>query len=187
MLWTTSGARSHRRLVENKQPRSRHQGASDRGHLLFAAGSEAGLCLSLFLQARKVAIDTFEVGGGFATTGAAAQGAGDEILLDRQRAESNDVLQAPGRVLAGPDSDGFARCTSMPSKRISPLVMAPRSAGSRLEIAFSVVVLPAPLAPSSARISPGAKPQADVMQRDDRMIVHRFDGRDCRAAIPVQT
>ena len=37
-----------------------------------------------------------------------------------------------------------------PAKVIEPLVTSPRSARNRLEMAFKVVVLPAPLAPSSA-------------------------------------
>src|SRR6478735_5077651 len=51
-------------------------------------------------------------------------------------------------------SFGDRDCTSTPSNRIEPLVTSPRSAWSRLEIAFSVVVLPAPLAPSSATMPP---------------------------------
>ena len=49
---------------------------------------------------------------------------------------------------------GESRSTRSPSNMIAPLVTSPRSARSRLEIAFSVVVLPAPLAPSSATIPP---------------------------------
>ena len=39
-------------------------------------------------------------------------------------------------------------------RTIEPLVTSPRSARSRFEIAFSVVVLPAPLAPRSATMPP---------------------------------
>src|SRR6516165_3257279 len=41
-----------------------------------------------------------------------------------------------------------------PAKLIEPLVTSPRSARSRLEIAFNVVVLPAPLPPSNATMPP---------------------------------
>jgi hypothetical protein len=51
-------------------------------------------------------------------------------------------------------SFGERLCTSAPSKAMVPLVTSPRSARSKLEMAFSVVVLPAPLAPSSATMPP---------------------------------
>ena len=51
-------------------------------------------------------------------------------------------------------SSGESACTSRPSKTIEPLVTSPRSVRSRLEIAFSVVVLPAPLAPRRAVMPP---------------------------------
>ena len=41
-----------------------------------------------------------------------------------------------------------------PANSMLPLVTSPRSARSRLEIALSVVVLPAPLAPSRATMPP---------------------------------
>src|SRR5262249_53156404 len=49
---------------------------------------------------------------------------------------------------------GARRVISSPSKVTRPRVMAPSSLASRPEIAFSVVDLPAPLAPSSAVMPP---------------------------------
>ena len=49
---------------------------------------------------------------------------------------------------------GESRSTLSPSNRIAPLVTSPRSARKRFEIAFKVVVLPAPFAPSSATMPP---------------------------------
>ena len=49
---------------------------------------------------------------------------------------------------------GVSRSTRLPMNSIVPLVTSPRSARSRFEMAFSVVVLPAPLAPSSVTILP---------------------------------
>ncbi|MNL62528.1 hypothetical protein D3C87_1865570 [compost metagenome] len=49
---------------------------------------------------------------------------------------------------------GVSWSTRSPRYSIEPLVTSPRSACSRLEMALSVVVLPAPLAPSSATILP---------------------------------
>src|SRR5262245_39644697 len=51
-------------------------------------------------------------------------------------------------------SFGEDACTSSPSNTIAPLVTSPRSECSRLEMALSVVVLPAPLAPSKATMCP---------------------------------
>ena len=51
-------------------------------------------------------------------------------------------------------SFGVSRSIRSPRYSIVPLVTSPRSARSRLEIAFSVVVLPAPFAPSSATMPP---------------------------------
>ena len=58
---------------------------------------------------------------------------------------------------------------------IEPLVTSPRSACSRLEIAFSVVVLPAPLAPSSATMPPLRHRQRDALQHEDDVIVDDLD------------
>ncbi len=41
-----------------------------------------------------------------------------------------------------------------PAKAIEPFVTSPRSARNRFEIAFNVVVLPAPLPPRSATMPP---------------------------------
>jgi hypothetical protein len=51
-------------------------------------------------------------------------------------------------------SFGVSRSMRWPMNSIVPFVTSPRSARSRLEIAFSVVVLPAPLAPSNVTILP---------------------------------
>src|SRR5512132_2473830 len=50
--------------------------------------------------------------------------------------------------------DGLRLSMRTPSKWIAPLVTSPRSACSRFETAFSVVVLPAPLAPRRATMPP---------------------------------
>ena len=49
---------------------------------------------------------------------------------------------------------GVSRSMRSPRYSIDPLVTSPRSARSRFEMALSVVVLPAPLAPSSATMRP---------------------------------
>ena len=49
---------------------------------------------------------------------------------------------------------GESPSTRSPMNSTEPFVTLPRSASSRLEMAFSVVDLPAPLAPSSATMAP---------------------------------
>ena len=51
-------------------------------------------------------------------------------------------------------SFGVSLSTRLPVNSIVPLVTSPRSARKRLEIDFSVVLLPAPFAPSSATTPP---------------------------------
>ena len=51
-------------------------------------------------------------------------------------------------------SEAFRRWSGCPWSSTTPLVTSPRSVRSSPEIAFSVVLLPAPLAPSSATIPP---------------------------------
>src|SRR3984893_5499288 len=57
---------------------------------------------------------------------------------------------SPRRTSALGESD----CTRSPANTIAPLVTSPRSEWSRFETAFSVVVFPAPLAPSNATMPP---------------------------------
>src|SRR6266516_2957297 len=51
-------------------------------------------------------------------------------------------------------SDGLRRSTRSPRYSTLPLVTSPRSARSKFEMALSVVVFPAPLAPRRATIAP---------------------------------
>ena len=59
---------------------------------------------------------------------------------------------------------GGKRSIRSPPNSIAPLVIAPRSEGSRPEIAFSVVVFPAPLAPSNVVI-PASRTLSDTPLR----------------------
>ena len=51
------------RFVEHQKIRPAHQGAADRQHLLFAAGKRAALLPVSFLEARKKAVNPFNVAG----------------------------------------------------------------------------------------------------------------------------
>ena len=62
-----------------------------------------------------------------------------------------------------------------PRNSIVPLVTSPRSARSRFEIAFSVVVLPAPLAPSSATMPPSRHLERHALQHEDHVVVDDLD------------
>ena len=81
-----------------------------------------------------------------------ANGAGKTTTL---KAISNLLHAERGEVTKGSIIfDGTEVHARSPSKAIEPFVTSPRSAWRRLEIALSVVVLPAPLAPSSAVMPP---------------------------------
>ena len=80
-----------------------------------------------------------------------------------RRRSAGSPRPSDGRSSVAPPSPGSRRAARIvgvspsmrsPRHRIVPLVTSPRSARSRLEIAFRVVVLPAPLAPSSATMPP---------------------------------
>ena len=62
-----------------------------------------------------------------------------------------------------------------PLKTISPRVTSPSSVLSSPEIAFSVVDLPAPLAPSSATIAPLRHIEAQAAQHQDDVVIHHLD------------
>ena len=59
---TTTGAKTHRRLVEHEQLGAGHQPAAHREHLLLAAGQRAALLGDALLEAREELEDTLEVG-----------------------------------------------------------------------------------------------------------------------------
>ena len=61
-----------------------------------------------------------------------------------------------------------------PSNSTLPLVISPRWTSSSPEIARSSVVLPAPLAPSSATIEPEANSSTDAAQHKDDVVVNDF-------------
>ena len=62
-----------------------------------------------------------------------------------------------------------------PSNTISPRVTSPSSVFSRPEIAFSVVDLPAPLAPSSATIAPFGTSRRQAAQHQDHVVIDHLD------------
>ncbi|KAI1691008.1 hypothetical protein DdX_22163 [Ditylenchus destructor] len=144
---------AHGRLVEQHHGRVGHQRTSDGAHLLFAAGGIAGLRVAARLQAREVRVHLLQrlLHRGLAV--GARVGAGHQVLLDRQVGEAVAAFHH----LDQPALDQLGReSASMRSPRSSmvPLVTAPRSPASRLLTARSVVVLPAPLPPSSATMPP---------------------------------
>ena len=87
-----------RRLVEHQQPRRHHQGASDRQHLLLAAGQRAGLLSPPLCQNRKIAVHQLHffvrpAGGGVA--------ADPEVFLHRQADEGAAAFRHVGDAEAG--------------------------------------------------------------------------------------
>src|SRR5574337_993012 len=91
----------HRRLVEQHEFWPRHQRPPDRAHLLLAARGIARERLAPLFEARKKAINALEVACDFGAPVAAGEGAGQEVLLDRQMAEAMPALHDLNR--AAPD------------------------------------------------------------------------------------
>ena len=108
----------------------------------------------------------------------------DQVLLDGQVGEAAPALHhldaAPPHHLVGVRRSMRRRIV------IEPLVTSPRSACSRLETALSVVVLPAPLAPSRATMPPGHVEETPFSTRmtcvDDLDVVDRREWACCAAA-----
>src|SRR5208282_1139096 len=99
---------AHGRLVEEDRRRARHEGASDRDHLLLAAGGVASLGFSPVLEAGEIAIDRFEILRDFGAAVAAREGAGQKILFDGQMLEAmaafHDLDDAASDKLVGCES-----------------------------------------------------------------------------------
>ena len=143
-------------LVEQQQPRVAGQGPRDREHLLLATRQQPAAAVLQLGQRREVAV------GGVAVEVLAAV-AEAEVLGDGQPEED------PARL--GHVGDAHARA---PADRDLAQILAvdddaARSAGvTTPEIARSVVVLPAPLAPSSAITSPAADGEVQVAHHRPR-------------------
>ena len=138
-------------------------------------------------QAREERVDALEVVRGSrrgARRGRWRRSAGSPR---RSASGSSGGPRAPGPGRRGRDRRCCARVTSLPSKRIAPAVTAPRSAGRRFDTALSSVVLPAPLAPSSATISPRRTVEVDAVQRARwrrcRSPRRRSNAAGCRSAM----
>src|SRR2546425_11600121 len=142
----------HRGLVEQHEPGPRHERAADRHHLLLAARDVAGADQASLRQPGKVAIHEREVLlRRVAVLPRVA--AGEEVLLHGQVLEDVPALH----YLDDSSRDDLGRVLPMdrlPLHSIVPLVTSPRSVRSSPEIAFSVVLLPAPLAPRRATMPP---------------------------------
>ena len=133
-------------LVEEQQLELARQRPGDRQHLLLAAGKRRRLLPPPLGEAREVPVDALQ---------RPADRLGDlredQVLLDGQAADDAAVLRheldAGARRLDTPSAGGSA-CRRARSRPAS----APGC--RRARCARSVEVLPAPLRPSSARISP---------------------------------
>ena len=89
------------RLVEDEQPRVRHQRPADRQHLLLAAGEGAGALRAALGEAGEERLD--------ASLGpAAGAGGGGEVLLDAERREAAAALGDEADAEPGDAVDGEA-------------------------------------------------------------------------------
>ncbi len=85
---------AHRRLVEQDQLGPRHEGASNREHLLLAARQRAGLGRALFRKRREERVHVVKIGSDLAV--GAAVGAEPQIVGHRQRGEDLPSLRDLG-------------------------------------------------------------------------------------------
>ena len=160
------------RLVEQQQPRAGAQDAADRQHLLLAAGQLGALAgAEPLLQVGKQLEDALE-----AKPARPHLRRQQQVFLDVEAGEDAALLRAEG--------DAGARDLV---RRRGRSARGPRSAPSRCAaptmpmIDFSVVVLPAPLRPSSVTTSPCEHLEVDAVQ-DVRLAVPGLQVRRPRAA-----
>ena len=140
---------AERRLVEQQDARLRHQAAGDGQHLLLAAGEKPGAAGQPLAQPRKALEQRLELG--LAIDILSRVGAEQDVVAARSAPETP----------AGPPAPAPRRCAAISCARASARsacrrARSSRSTGrSRPVTARIAVDLPAPLAPSSATISPG--------------------------------
>ena len=140
---TISGAKPEARLVEQQQPRLRHQRAAERQHLAFAAGQRLRLLLAALGEARETMIDLLQALFHVGPVAAPAIGAEHQIVDDRHVAEQFASLghQAeaafdPLLDIQAPDIDAIiddfaARARAAPQRRRAAWSCRRRSARSR--------------------------------------------------------
>ena len=134
-------------FVEDQQPRIGHQRAADRQHLLLAAGQRAAHIAAALGEPRKQRVDLFErprIDGAEPVAGG-----GDQILAHGQIGKYLATLgHEADAQLRNPERRKLADF-ALPAKRI-----APARAGVSPMMDRMVVVLPMPLRPIRATISP---------------------------------
>ena len=147
------------RLVQHQQARAAHQPLRHRQHLLLAAGERAAAIVPLGGDLGEQRQRLLDARGALAARQVVAgqqQVVGDGQL--REHAVALDHVRQPG-------AHGRARAGA------AQIVAGERDRagghGSRPETARSSVVLPAPLGPSSATISPAPIAQVDAVQHAD--------------------
>ena len=136
------------RLVQHEEARPRHEPAADRAHLLLAAGQRArelARALGEPREEREHALERL-----------AAPRA--RVARRRRPARGSRARSWWERAGGPPGTWAMPRATTRagesPSIRAPSSAIVPRRSGTSPEIARSVVVLPAPLPPMSATISP---------------------------------
>ena len=140
-------------LVQDQQPRIEQQRAGDRQHLLLAAGKLPAAVLLALGEPREQLVDARDG----PRAGPLQRHA--QVFLHRQVGEDAPPL----RHVADAEGGDAERRQARGLLAEHPHTCRERS-GVRPIRLLSVVVLPAPLRPSSAVILPSARDQADVVQ-----------------------
>ena len=150
-------------LVEQQQLGIAHQRTADRQHLALATGHRSGALFAPFGEPREHCVDALEQAGRWPRSASGV--AQHQIVLDALLGE-----QAP----AFGDSASPLRTTAYagwPAMFSPANVTLPAEAGTMPAIAFNVVVLPAPLEPSSATTEPRVGTSSDTSATPIRVAV----------------
>ena len=166
------------RLVEQQQPRAGAQDAADRQHLLLAAGKLGALAEQPLLEIGKQLEDLLEL-----SPPGLHLGRQQQIFLARRGSRRCRAPRGRRRCPARAMRSSDRPISSRPSKRTEPVRWP-----TMPMIDFSVVVLPAPLRPSSVTTSPARTSKVDAME-DVRLAVpglQAFD-REQRLGVGAQS
>ena len=154
---TIFGARPNDGSSSSSSLGAEHQRAADRQHLLLAARQRAGLLVAALAEPRKARVHLFHVGAD-AVLVAPHVCAQAQVFIDRQRGEGAAAVGHVGHAPGAPPLRWRVPTSCWPSNSALPPVR------TIWQIARSVVVLPAPLAPRMAVMRPGSRPKLDAVQ-----------------------
>ena len=127
-------------------------------------------------EARKAGVDPLDRLAQVGARRLPREGARGQVLLDGELGEAMPPFEHLHQPLAHERCRGCARAMGRPRNETAPAFTRPRSAASSPEAALSVVVLPAPFAPSKATTPRSGTSRDTPSQRDDDVVVDDLHG-----------